>query len=1384
MSAPQQQQQQRLHFDAAAVPSLNHAMDALREAALTPARPSPSDSLLCTPSTITTPAQLYPTHRPFVSPQPRSSPHSSIAHIFRNNSASANAQLLVKPSHLKPPLPSPARTPSTNANSTVVATPSPASALRLRNAHPNTLYTPSPSPNSEAFVSPSVNNQIPATFSAVKTPGANPIITHEEDSPSASVKKQIATSQDPQVLASFFKLRSAKFLSPLGKNHPKKSHRNLAHVDVNANPLACTDQQAASIPTAVQPDTVLNVPFSMSFGFEETLDIQLGCRASRVPLPYAINVFTYDLHGSIKPCTARLERDPDHHPTTLVDFISCDVLFAPAYDHDNEHDHDELNSQSENVVEEACLIFWAAPDAHLDKGHDTFVLTVTDYNGQEYETKVDIHVTKTEPLIAVHTDDEPADISRTETTIEFLPHQSSLEKSVTVWNKTAGEAPLLLNVVMQDCAAGAFSIRQHPDEETLCIPMYIPAGESCSFSARFNLTPDIQGEHECYGIGLVKFATILPSSVSPEDDAELYHSYDHVLNFVGYSTVTENPDQLKEQFSPPDHDDLQEHQFCHPEAHLHPAQSCPLEDVATYFPSDASQPNSADRSILDSVRDCIRKGTELKMPQLVPRDNVHEKEACVRAEPLPILVSPDAVEPLPEGVSEQPAEYCRMFLHQAPKWTAGQDLPNNQVTRVTRYDKQRPEGKASSKKLEDNQDGRHKPPPIENLKISENGTEKQTPSEAKVVRKDPSTEEQNEGPSSSETRVDGQLEEDRLHATAVQAKTSPAVSADESQPTLQPQPRNALESETMPHTNTQTEEEVHGKRISHANSPDTHHPANEGHVVKNGSRIDRIPPLERTKLPDRLCVKNRVSTAPRKKAPSLSATSVGTERTVKFQRRSATAFENEAREAEEVKSPEEDAVGLSHHSFGTTQSAGNRLPYVLKRLVKNRKPKIKMPRSVRENGVRILSNCGSAILPLFNATSSPVTVTFELKRYPGSETAAIVSQSMLVLEPQQRTKVVITRLSAKQGHLRIIIASYLRGAVKLSTVYHVPLYLEACRNRLPAATGFAVDRPTITFYNSNSRYQTCSLRVLNGTYGSVPFKVWIGGGKNADNDNGTVFQIISPTEGTVEGRKCVTVEVRFNSSHPVQYYRRMLYISMANNTDKIPIFAYTGSSSVRLSVLDGGIFRAENLGTRSGFVVLSGPEVHSEDNVTEKIVLKPNEKRDLVSPYGSGTIMYTGDEIARSRFCRAVRLSQDARNEVDDEMVLFLGGFNGEENARTTEGLHWPRDTRHSLHYAGRLLGNCIRRYRYDPEQGHIITDRRSTDDSGWQASIDANGYVHIENYDSENKLKFSCKGAEPTVGVIPPLGDAKLAAFVEQVQIFARGTSVELYNQPRGEYV
>lgn len=1023
----------------------------------------------------------------------------------------------------------------------------------------------------------------------------------------------------------------------------------------------------------------------------------------------------------------------------------------------------------------------------MDEGHDTFVLTVTDYDGVDYETKVQIHLTKTEPLIAVETDDEPADVSRTETTIEFLRSKSSSEKKITVWNKTAGDAPLLLNVVMDDCAAGAFSLQQHPAEQTPCIPMFIPAGESCSFTARFQLTPDIEGEPEYYGTGLVKFATILPSSVSPDDDAELYHAYDHVLNFVGYSTATEHPQQLEQRLSSPRYDNLQEHHFCQPEAEMHPNQCCPVEDFGAYRPSEISLTRSADHSILDSVRESMRKGDRISIPKLGPTHVLREDEVCVRAELLPILASPGAVQVLPEGVSEKPDDYCQMFLHQAPKWTPGQDLPQNQVTGVTRCEKQGAERRTNTEHLTSSHDGLHELPPIENLNVSGDGAGKPAQSEAKAVESD-----QIERHLDSEIIANGQVDGDRLPTIAAEAKTVPAVSSDESKPALESHAKRAPESKMPPNTNALARE-GHERRVSQAQSPGTSHPPDKGHADNSGAKPNRSP-LERTKLPDRLCVRNRASAVPsvrnrtsavpRNNILSPSASSTGTERTVKFHRQSGTLFENEAQESEGVKSPGQDTVALSHRSFGTTQSAGDRLPNVLKRLVKSRKPKIKMPRSVRENGVRIRSNSGSAILPLFNATSSPITVTFELKKYPSSKTAAIISQNMLVLEPQQRTKVVITRLSAKQGHMRIIIASYLRGAVKLSTVYHVPLYLEACRNRLPAATGFAVDRPTITFYNSNSQYQTCSLRVLNGTYGSVPFKVWIGGEKTSDKDKAAVFQIISHTKGTVEGRKSITVQVRFNSSHPVQHYRRMLYISMANNTDKIPIFAYTGSSSVRLSLLEGGMFRAENLGVRSGFVVLSGPEVHSEDNVTEKIVLKPNEKKDLISPYGSGTIMYTGDEIARSRFCRAVRLSPDARNEVGDEMVLFLGDFKGEEGARTTEGLHWPRDTRHSLHYAGRLLGNSIRRYRYDPDQGHIIADRRSTDDVGWQASVDANGYVHIQNYDRENKLKFSCKGAEPSSGLIPPLGDAKLAAFVEQVQILARGTRVDLYNHQRGQDV
>eukprot|EP00178_Gracilaria_changii_P021943 TRINITY_DN64_c0_g1_i1.p1 TRINITY_DN64_c0_g1~~TRINITY_DN64_c0_g1_i1.p1 ORF type:complete len:755 (+),score=106.65 TRINITY_DN64_c0_g1_i1:6427-8691(+) len=745
-------------------------------------------------------------------------------------------------------------------------------------------------------------------------------------------------------------------------------------------------------------------------------------------------------------------------------------------------------------------------------------------------------------------------------------------------------------------------------------------------------------------------------------------------------------------------------------------------------------------------------------------ENKSKKHVNVSVEPLPVHVSPEAIEEVPTVASEQRVEYCRVFLHQPPKWIPGRDSKENNA----------------SKNLSGNRDT--------------NATE--SVNRVAVSMKSPSVKDRTEKRISNRSYVSSEMANRLKNAPQTEPQKKKAIlSSGEKQTSSFKHTNGSTRSSQVLSVNDRFSVECvvdeprmeqlkpsrSGKEIgattTSAGETSTE-PIASSHQESQATHGEQLLEQENKARLDEVNVQSGTDpltlNLPR---TSSNSTPSSSETTENFQRReSPSAFEYGAQGTN--KSP----TRGSQRSFTTAASAEDGRRYFgFRRLAKHRKPKIKMPRSIRENGVRIRSSSGSAVLPLFNASNSSIHVNIEVKKYPGSKATAITSHKMLALDSQQRMNIILTRMSSNEGHLRIIITGYLRGPVKLSTVYHVPLYVEESQNRVPAATGFAVDRPTITFYKIPSRYQYQSLRVLNGTYRAVPYKVWLGGlkdGKNAVADH--VVAIMSGTEGIVEGRKCVTVRLRFDSSHPVQCYRQMLHISMDNSTDKVPIFAYTGCSSIRISLTNEGLFRAENHGNRSGFVVLSGPEIDALDNKTEKFVLQPKERKDLVAPYGSGTLIYTGDEIARSRFCRAADVIPNAKREAGEEMSLFLGTFDGEQEARRKEYLLWHRDTKHSLHYAGRLFGNNIRRYKYDPDQRRVMNDSKSSKDCGWQASIDADGYVHIENYDTQKYLNFKCKGAEPKNGAIPPLGDAKLAAFLENVEVFARGGCIELYNERR----
>lgn len=468
-------------------------------------------------------------------------------------------------------------------------------------------------------------------------------------------------------------------------------------------------------------------------------------------------------------------------------------------------------------------------------------------------------------------------------------------------------------------------------------------------------------------------------------------------------------------------------------------------------------------------------------------------------------------------------------------------------------------------------------------------------------------------------------------------------------------------------------------------------------------------------------------------------------------------------------------------SVGTFTSAGpvkGGFRQMAKALLKKTpavQPKLKMPRKVLQRGLRIKPKSGSTLLPIYNDTSSSLNVHVSVKKSLLSKPAVTLETTFVAIRSGQSLDLKINRAKAEKGEAVVVLECVTTGETKsASTIYNVPLKVEAAERRVPTVQGFAVDRPTLTFHNPKGSARICQVRILNGTQTAAKFKVWIGDDENQQSHmvNGeSIFTILSDSKGVIQPGKHISVLVSFDCEAGNSCYRQDLNVSVAGRVDNIPMFGYSGASDLKLSLTKGGLVRVRNVGNRSGFVVLTGPEIESESNEVERVIVQPGTAREFQLPYGTGTTIYTGDEIARSRMCRALSLFDPERGGEDEG--LFTGKFEGSEDARKREKLNWKKDNRYTLHYAGRLLDSNVVRYELDPVELKIVRfdENQREADVNWQATID-DGYVHIENYDPKRRLKFRAYGAEPAYGTVPPLGDAKLAAFTDVVRV--KGRDVE----------
>lgn len=446
------------------------------------------------------------------------------------------------------------------------------------------------------------------------------------------------------------------------------------------------------------------------------------------------------------------------------------------------------------------------------------------------------------------------------------------------------------------------------------------------------------------------------------------------------------------------------------------------------------------------------------------------------------------------------------------------------------------------------------------------------------------------------------------------------------------------------------------------------------------------------------------------------------------------------------------------------------------------RPKLKMPRNIREGGVVMNPNQGYVELPVLNASAEvvEVSVTVESMRErdhdQGSDVSTTVTPNYVVIGASEQARLTMMRTSSAPAESFIVLRAATMGLNAMRMNYRIPVHIAKSVMRVEACSEFAVDRPTMSFYNPSRKSREWQVRLRNGTAQPAPYRVWIGEGcGNLHSSNGDpAFQVIGPTSGIVKSEEYATIRVCYEGKDAVQHFHGRLNVLVGEQTDFMPLFGYSGASDVRLCTNELGYVCARNVGNRFGFIVITGPESNASQNSNVKAVLAPGEEREFVAPYGSGSVIYTGDEIARSRERRAEELrclGEDDSHGSDDSCELFRGEFEGEDAACDVEGLDWWAEDKFSMFYSGRLLDHNTKRYVFSLKDGEtaLLVQTDSPSRHGWTASV-TDGFVHIENLEAEQEIYFETDGAEPKYGVIAPLGNAMLAAFRENVEIRALG--------------
>ncbi len=435
--------------------------------------------------------------------------------------------------------------------------------------------------------------------------------------------------------------------------------------------------------------------------------------------------------------------------------------------------------------------------------------------------------------------------------------------------------------------------------------------------------------------------------------------------------------------------------------------------------------------------------------------------------------------------------------------------------------------------------------------------------------------------------------------------------------------------------------------------------------------------------------------------------------------------------------------------------------------------KIRMTKSVRENGLTMKAESKYTVVALQNACSHRVEVMLKVT---GKAAALVyVETKSVTIEPHAKAKLRLVRNSFTGGTGFVEVAAYPveDSMSSAGRHYRLQLAVQAASEpkRPPVAPGHTgrvrLDRPTLSFYRPGGNACTGTMRVLNQLNGPATIRAQVRDVTEMQTPRSKQLSVPKNNPFVCYGEEKVVrcggmyhIRVRFDGGSDGEraaHYHGALDVLANSRKDTVPLFGYVGRSEVTCVPVPG-YMRIRNTGERAGYVI------------AEKYGCVIEAKSEKMMPIGSDWEghLRTGDEIARSRLKHAAELGVLSPPDMA-ALDPYLRNLEGELEVRELEDLNWEECEPISLTYAARLFELDTLVAQYNNGTGEFEAEKPSVEDQ-WHAYFDTEGRVRVANGSANEVLSFRARGAEPTVGRLPVLGDAILEHCADVVRIEARG--------------